>query len=678
MKTITTFFLSFAISVCYTQQFKLKSKSLAEFNNSFSIQLHVGKDIGPGYFQPYVTNNLIKVLEPLQELGIKHVRDDINFYNSCNPCSNATCNACLNYDNFKNAFNRMKTVYETTGAKFQLVIPYRDIRNDNDTFVIKNPVYLDSLFTYDNGSAKFFVEAIEGFNEVNTIANLSDTTWTKTAFEMQKSMYRYMKSKPDLAPLKVLNATLYVGGNGYNATTEYKKFIKYARNIAFPNDSLHDYFDVATLHAYPTSDGYPQGYPNYDINRFRDSMVNEFGTTIAGKPVYLTETGYHQGVQPTENYNYISELAMSKYLSILFPDNFRNNITRTNIYELLDHGETTAQIENQEGNFGLVRRDGVKKQAFFTMKNLIHQTLPDTYSFVEDSLTINVSGDNANLQYLLLRKNFNKYQLMIWQGNPQGICYDGTGNTPTGIDIASDTQKIMLTLPNIADSVKVYYPHTQINYTQKIDNINALNIGVSDNVVILDISFPLSVLPVKWESTTASLNNNNVIINWKTSNEYNVKEFHLEKATPRDPIFTEIGRVSAKNSSINSYSYIDSDLQNIDPASKILYRVKQIDFNNNFQFSTVAIVQLPKYNSTSTTYLYPNPSTDLVEIKGAPVGKDMVLSLQSLDGKLIKRNDIKNNANTIRYDISSIPRGLYIITIGIEHMPNQYLKLIKK
>jgi Secretion system C-terminal sorting domain len=674
MRNTVTFFLLVSFNLSANAQFKkLGSKSLKDFSNSFSIMLHVGKDSAQSFYKPYTKDYMTKLVEPLRDLGIKHVRDDINFYQFCNPCASPNCDACLNYDNFKQAFQRMKYLYQQTGVKFDLVIPYRKITEINDTFIIRNPKYIDSLFAFDNGYAKQFVEAIEGSNELNLAFPAGDSNWVKTIFEMQRSMFKYVRSRPDLAYLNILSPTVYIGG-GF-ADHQYDSLIKYARNTNAPFDSLKNYVDAYAFHAYPSVDYGPwYGTPNFYVNEKR-SELNVFGADLVAKPLYLTETGYHQG-SAAVIYNFISETAQSKYTTVLFADNFKNNITRTNVYEMLDHGESQDDIEGQEGNFGLIRRDGIKKQVFYALKNYLQIVTPDNYNFQADSLNFNITGETSNVEYLLLRKNSKTYQLHIWQGGAAGSCYNGEGFNPSGIDIPSDTQKIKIKLPVVADSVRIFNPHTQANYIQKTINVDSVNVGVTDNVMVVDISFGQAVLPLQWLHFTASwLKENDLQLNWQTANEKNVQRFIIERALNAPINFQEIGSVKANNTPNNSYSFYDH--QDFSNATSIFYRIKELSVDGFVSYSSI-LSMLPSQQKQNWVTIYPNPTNHFINMHFTKnLGKEVQLNFFAMDGKCIQRTKLlKVNARE-SFDVSSLRSGVFYLEMICEGYKTTF-KLIKQ
>ncbi|HRA98917.1 MAG TPA: FG-GAP-like repeat-containing protein [Ignavibacteria bacterium] len=125
-----------------------------------------------------------------------------------------------------------------------------------------------------------------------------------------------------------------------------------------------------------------------------------------------------------------------------------------------------------------------------------------------------------------------------------------------------------------------------------------------------------SPLPVELSSYTSSINQNSVKLNWSTSQEQNNSGFEIQRADK----FTEGQKVWKKIDFINgagnsndekNYSYDDKNLT----SGKYKYRLKQIDFNGNFEYhelSNEVVIGIP--SSTELMQNYPNPFNPVTNI----------------------------------------------------------------
>ena len=171
---------------------------------------------------------------------------------------------------------------------------------------------------------------------------------------------------------------------------------------------------------------------------------------------------------------------------------------------------------------------------------------------------------------------------------------------------------------------------------------------------------PPTVVPVSLISFNATkLNKTNRLI-WTTSQEINSSYFAIEKSSD-GRIFSETGRVLAVgNSSNNSnYSFIDNT-----PFRGInYYRLRLVEMNNSSRFSEIKSVNNKGENEVT---VFPNPVRDAMTVNFAAdkAGK-CEISISDLSGKIIytTTRDIREGANNIKINTSSLPNGAFVLKI---------------
>ncbi len=134
--------------------------------------------------------------------------------------------------------------------------------------------------------------------------------------------------------------------------------------------------------------------------------------------------------------------------------------------------------------------------------------------------------------------------------------------------------------------------------TGKYDSTaNAILRGVLDYMEI-------SVVPVELYSFTAQAQNQKIILKWTTSTELNNNGFEIQRRVA-DSDFATIGFVRGEGTTTNQseYSYIDKDLTD----GKYYYRLKQIDFNGTYEYSSVIEVDVRSLDDYTLEQNYPNP-----------------------------------------------------------------------
>jgi hypothetical protein len=131
-----------------------------------------------------------------------------------------------------------------------------------------------------------------------------------------------------------------------------------------------------------------------------------------GKPVWVTEFGYHNTLQvPRENP--VSELAAAKYLPRFAALYFsRSPQGKFFIYEFVNGGSNQRDREHQ---LGIIRSDFSRKPAFHTIKRMIETVRSGSTSVRPRDLAVQVSGQAGNVEKLLLQKTDKQYVLLLWQ-----------------------------------------------------------------------------------------------------------------------------------------------------------------------------------------------------------------------------------------------------------------------
>jgi len=113
-------------------------------------------------------------------------------------------------------------------------------------------------------------------------------------------------------------------------------------------------------------------------------------------------------------------------------------------------------------------------------------------------------------------------------------------------------------------------------------------------------------LPVELSSFSAFSNGSEVNLNWSTASESNNSGFAIERSVSTGNQWSRVGFVSGNgNSSVtNNYSFSDRNIS----TGKYNYRLKQIDFNGNFEyFNLNSEIEVGSPSKFELSQNYPNP-----------------------------------------------------------------------
>ena len=179
-------------------------------------------------------------------------------------------------------------------------------------------------------------------------------------------------------------------------------------------------------------------------------------------------------------------------------------------------------------------------------------------------------------------------------------------------------------------------------------------IAVGDNV---------SALPITLLSFETSNNNSLVNLNWATASEINNNYFSIERST-NGQSWQTIGKVDGHGNSmvIQTYSFVDNFIEVI-PKGIFYYRLKQVDFNGNFTYSSIRSENL----STRSFALqsYPDPATSTININWInAVKENTTLQLINMRGQIIYVEKVSGQGiMNKQIDVSGYSAGKYYIQI---------------
>jgi len=245
-----------------------------------------------------------------------------------------------------------------------------------------------------------------------------------------------------------------------------------------------------------------------------------------------------------------------------------------------------------------------------------------------------------------------------------------TYSTLTGTSMATPmvTGAIAL-MYSAADTTRMLYYNSNISVgtlmfrdvlLNGVDSIGALQgitvTGGRLNVfnAVVEISSP--IVPVELVSFNYELIDGSVKLSWITGTEINNSGFSVERKTPLDEKWDEVGFVpgSGTTTEYRSYNFID---ESVIPGN-YSYRLKQIDYNGQYEYSNEIEVELSSPEKFSLEQNYPNPFNPSTIIRYAIGSKQFVqLKLFDVLGKeIITLVDEEKSAGT--YEVEFYAKGL--------------------
>ncbi|MBG8556109.1 T9SS type A sorting domain-containing protein [Hymenobacter sp. BT594] len=166
-------------------------------------------------------------------------------------------------------------------------------------------------------------------------------------------------------------------------------------------------------------------------------------------------------------------------------------------------------------------------------------------------------------------------------------------------------------------------------------------------------------LPVQLVAFTAEAQPGAVALAWRTASEINSARFEVERS-PDGVVFTAIGTAAAAGSSSGPRAYALADARLPAGASRLYYRLRQVDRDGTFSYSPVRAVAV---SGPSGLALFPNPTrSGTATLTGAPSGT-LVTVLDAL-GRPVQAAATDAAGTAALVLPAGLPSGVYLVRVG--------------
>jgi hypothetical protein len=165
-------------------------------------------------------------------------------------------------------------------------------------------------------------------------------------------------------------------------------------------------------------------------------------------------------------------------------------------------------------------------------------------------------------------------------------------------------------------------------------------------------------LPVELSSFEVSVESQTVQLKWQTESEQNSAHFDLERSQNAKDWET-FNRVPAAGNSMNTLNYNGVDHQ---PYSEIsYYRLKQVDINGQFEYSSVRSANL-KSTEVQNITIFPNPTTGSVTLESNR-GNLESITIFDVFGKDVTSQvvEMKRSHSKVEINVSLLESGIYLV-----------------
>lgn len=252
------------------------------------------------------------------------------------------------------------------------------------------------------------------------------------------------------------------------------------------------------------------------------------------------------------------------------------------------------------------------------------------------------------------------------------------------IGTATDVTLESISLSSLLNNTWTKYSYS---YNVSADDDISLVLEISalistGNLYLDDVRIHKSItLPVSMNYFTCSVNRNIVNLSWQTGWEINNSGFFIERQMAGLESWESAGHVTGSGNSSFPVNYTAVNIA--DKPGKYKYRLKQTDYNGNFEYyelNEIVVIKPPEL--TSLEQNYPNPSNPSAVIcftlQNAGYVKLEIFSITGQSLSVLIDEYKEGGYHSINFDGSNMASGIYFYRLSAENFSEtKRLTLIK-
>jgi photosystem II stability/assembly factor-like uncharacterized protein len=216
----------------------------------------------------------------------------------------------------------------------------------------------------------------------------------------------------------------------------------------------------------------------------------------------------------------------------------------------------------------------------------------------------------------------------------------------------------------------------------RINNFNLLNggLGFAVGEIGMLLKYQDDDVPVELIMLDHKIFIDQIILNWLTVTEINNRGFYVEKSFDCYN-WDEIGFVNGMGTTTekNYYSFTDNNIN----AAIQYYRLRQVDYNGEYQYSAVVEIKTHFQNLKFNLFQnYPNPFNPSTKISFS-IAMNSIVTIKIFDmlGKEITtliNKDMAAGSYNIEFNASGYPSGVYFYKLIAEGANGEIFSSVKK
>ncbi len=545
-----------------------------------------------------------------------------------------------------------------------------DGNNDYATLALTMP---------DNGTIEFWF-SIDNTSTSQTFWDCNDNEWY-VSYVANNALYCKISNA-------ILSYSSVIVGRWYHAAVSWRRSGASVNYYLYINGSLIDGTIYGEIWFSPNSTIY-LGTHNNSIN-YLNGKMEEFRIWNDVRSITEIQDNMFKTLTGTES-NLLAYYKFDEMNGAIFYDESGNS-NNSYLFNTLDNCWITST--SPAGTYGKPVRTGAATTVGNAGKTLTAQitSTANTANHLGIYNTGNgdgkVTSDDFGASGVTQRSN------IIWGVEEYGSCTADLVLDYSGIaGIASNESALKLIKRSDATSI---WTDITSAASQNTSNHTFTLSGVTDYSEFSIGDGGTNPLPVELSSFTANALDNKVTLNWKTETEVNNYGFEIERSAVSGQLaspstsrsgqsadsrklnadsWTKIGFVKGNGNSNSPkiYSFVDE----IPKSGKVKYRLKQIDFDGQYEYSDVVDVNIDAPTKFELAQNFPNPFNPTTVISyQLPVAGKVSLKIFDILGREVavlvnefqnagKYNITFNGQQTT--DHKQLPSGIYFYRITADN-----------
>ncbi len=267
-----------------------------------------------------------------------------------------------------------------------------------------------------------------------------------------------------------------------------------------------------------------------------------------------------------------------------------------------------------------------------------------------------------NVQVSLISLDLDAVVELVNTDENGAYCFRDVGIGSYAIGFFGNSLPTFVT-PNVGDNelfdsdVNPTTGRTPAFFVSPADTILGLNAGITQPALPVDL--------VSFEGRYDAARRVNVLT-WVTATEINNDYFELQRASGSDGSFEAIGRIkgAGNSSGILTYDFDDTDVWS---GLTYYYRLKQVDYDGNFEYSEIIAISISKEKSLDFS-VFPNPARQILVVEmNAITPVKAKFRLTDISGRAVKEwsaFNLSKGISQVKLSIHNVDQGTYVLSIS--------------